>query len=91
LLAGFLMSARLAAGGDLGEEQCGGLFGCRFRLLSDVEIELSQAGGRILLPQVLWDRLYAELMLSLAHSRHIVGNDRLQPGSALPVPARMLH
>jgi hypothetical protein len=72
LLAGFVMNARLTAGGFLREERCGGLFGCRLRLLSGAgaAIELVQHRSRLLVPDVLWDRLYAELTLALAHGRH---------------------
>jgi hypothetical protein len=91
LLAGFLMSARLAAGGELGEERSDGLFSCRFRLLSKAAIELSQDEGRLLLPERLWDRLYAELMLALAHGRNLVGQNPLTHIEGMMPPSRLLH
>jgi hypothetical protein len=91
LLAGFLMSARLTTSSDLGEERSGGLFGCRLRLLDAAEIELSQASGRLLLPRVLWDRLYAELMLALAHGRNLTGRGLLAQSERPVPPSLMLH
>jgi hypothetical protein len=68
LLAGFLLSARLS-GGQLAEEWSGGLLGCRFRLTRE-HVELSQDNRLLLVPSSMWDRLYAELMLAVAHARH---------------------
>jgi hypothetical protein len=72
LLSGFLMNARLAGRSQLGEERCGGVYACRLRLAGG-SIELSQHRSRLVVPDVLWDRLYAELMLALAHGRHRSG------------------
>jgi hypothetical protein len=85
------MSARLAAGGELGDERSDGLFSCRFRLLPKARIELSQDEGRLLLPEVLWDRLFAELMLALAHSRNLVGQNPLAHIERSMPPSRLLH
>jgi hypothetical protein len=68
LLAGFILSARLS-GGQLAEEWSGGLLGCRFRLTRE-RIEISQEGRVLMVPSLIWDRLYAELMLAVAHARH---------------------
>lgn len=68
LLAGFILSARLS-GGQLAEEWSGGMLGCRFQLTRE-HIKLSQEGRFLLVPSLIWDRLYAELMLAVAHARH---------------------
>lgn len=74
LLAGFLMNARLAAMNEgLADERCGGPLGCRLRLTrrnGRPVIELVAADRILHLEQPLWDRLYAELALALAHGRH---------------------
>jgi hypothetical protein len=92
LLAGFLMSARLAHDGELGDERCHGPFGCHLRLINPANIELRQDDSRLLIPQLLWDRLYAELMLVLAHSRNLAGLWHSARGSDLqPSASRLLH
>lgn len=90
LLAGFLLSARLAASGDLAEERSGGPLACRLRLVPGDAIELGQRGRHLFLPRILWDRLYAELMLALAHGRHL-RDAPLLPDSPLTLRARLLH
>lgn len=90
LLSGFLMSARLAARGHLGEERCGGPFACRLRLIGGNAIELSQHRSRLLVPDILWDRLYAELMLALAHGRHRGQQPNLRSGVYASEP-HLLH
>ncbi|GAA4009833.1 hypothetical protein GCM10022280_03610 [Sphingomonas swuensis] len=93
LLAGFLMNARLATRGELADEMCGGLLGCRLRLASDggeAAVELFQHAEALRVPQPFWDRLYAELTLALAHGRHLA-----TAATGGPVPAegfqRLLH
>ena len=92
LLAGFLMNARLTANGMLGEERCGGLFGCRLRLVQTPgdAIELVQHRSRLFVPDILWDRLYAELMLALAHGRHSASRATACLPDAATYP-RLLH
>lgn len=91
LLAGFLMSARLAGGSGLGEERSGGLFGCRLRLVGNASIELVQDRSRLHLPQILWDRLYAELLLALAHGRHLGGCNLIAQDPLRQARPRLLH
>lgn len=74
LLAGFLMSARLSAVGDLADECCNGDYAFHLRLCApggDERVEIDQPGARLLLARAMWDRLYAELQLALAHGRHL--------------------
>jgi hypothetical protein len=74
LLAGFLMSARLSSIGDLADERCNGETPLNMRLCAqggNVRVELNQLGERLLLSRSLWDRLYTELQLTLAHGRHL--------------------
>ncbi|UUR07514.1 hypothetical protein [Sphingomonas glaciei] len=74
LLAGFLMSARLSAVGELADESCTGDTPLRMRLCAQGGanwVEIEQSGTRLLLHRKLWDRLYAELQLALAHGRHL--------------------
>nr|WP_314442242.1 hypothetical protein [uncultured Sphingomonas sp.] len=74
LLASFLMSARLSAIGDLSDECCEGDYPLRMRLGARggaVQVELDQLGERLILPRCLWDRLYAELQLTLSHGRNL--------------------
>lgn len=94
LLAGFVMSARLALAGDLAEEQCGGTLGCRLRLrrgAGETAIELTQGAKPLRVPAPLWDRLYAELMLVLAHGRHLAGARHGGSTTEAKAPARILH
>lgn len=91
LLAAFLLNARLAGGAGLAEEGSAGLFGCRFRLVRGKAVELSQHGRRLLVPDLLWDRLYAELMLAVAHARHLAMPRRYPPSPLPCARARLLH
>jgi len=74
LLVGFLLSARLAnTHEDISDERSNGPFGCRLRLSGrgqDRVIELQQQARPLVISSVLWDRFYAELLLTLAHARH---------------------
>lgn len=74
LLAGFLMSARMSAVGELADEHCNGDYPLTLRLCApdgEERVEIDQPGARLLLPRTLWDRLYTELQLALAHGRHL--------------------
>jgi hypothetical protein len=74
LLAGFLMSARLSTVGELADERCIGDTPLSMRLRAqggEVRVELEQSGERLLVARSLWDRLYTELQLALAHGRHL--------------------
>lgn len=75
VLAGFVMSARLAVPSPLPDEQVDGAFGMRFRLALDpcAALTLRQPHTRVELdiPSPLWDRLYAELCLVSAHAREL--------------------
>lgn len=93
LLAGFLMSARLAAAADLPDECCTGDYPMRLRLCAtgrEVSVELEQVGQRLRLVRPLWDRLYAELQLARAHGRHL-GEAAQAYNSALPEGTRLRH
>lgn len=92
LLAGFLMSARLSAVGELADEQCNGDYPLCMRLSAkggEARIELEQLGERLVVGRKLWDRLYAELQLSLAHGRNQGETGRKSAG-AVP-ERRVLH
>lgn len=87
------MSARLADPAGLPEEGCSGECPVRFRLCFDSgerRVEVDQLGRRLILASGLWDRLYAELQLVLAHGRHV---DRTRPDRALAMTEspRLLH
>lgn len=74
LLAGFLMSARLAKPGELADEGCHGDYPLRLRLGASgnrAVVALAQSGAELLLHSALWDRLYTELLLVVAHGRHL--------------------
>lgn len=74
VLAGYIMSARLAVPHGLPEEHIDGLFGTRFELGLEprAALELSQQGNaRLEIPAPFWDRLYAELCLVAAHAREL--------------------
>jgi hypothetical protein len=93
LLAGFLMSARLSAVGDLADERCHGETPLNMRLCAEggeVRVELDQLGERLLLARSLWDRLYTELQLTLAHGRHL-GQAAPAGGLLLRDGRRLLH
>lgn len=75
LLAGYLMSARLALPTGLPDEIMEqGLVRC-FRLVlePDPHVEVSHAAGQtpFRIPARYWDKLYAELCLVVAHTRHL--------------------
>lgn len=95
LLAGFVMSARLAAiRGGLADERCDGLLPCEFRLVGKgraAVIELRQQAESLAVPQQFWDRLYAELMLALAHGRHLADSARMAPPAEGSGGMRLLH
>ncbi|QIG79680.1 hypothetical protein [Stakelama tenebrarum] len=74
VLAGYVMSARLAVPHGLPNEHVDGNFGASFRL--DLEpcaaICIAEAsGGDVEIPSPFWDRLYAELCLVSAHAREL--------------------
>lgn len=74
LLAAFLMSARVSKVGELAEERCHGDWPLRFRLNAkggEARVELDQLGQCLQLPKSLWDRLYTELQMVLAHGRYL--------------------
>lgn len=74
LLAGFLLTARLASPDEkIAEERSDGPFGCRISLRGNARfasIDIRQAGQSLIVSNLLWDRLYAELLIALAHGRH---------------------
>lgn len=91
VLAGFLMSARVSAVGELSDERCNGEYPFALRLTAaggGVHVELDQLGLRLLLPRMMWDRLYTELQLVLAHGRHLI--EVTPPGGARQSEARRL-
>ena len=72
VLAGFVMSARLAGKGDLPDEHLAGPHGIVLRLVRDpvsaILVE-KPSGPALAIPSGLWDRLFAELCIILAHGR----------------------
>ena len=93
LLAGFLMSARLSKLGELSDERCNGDCPLRLRLSAvggEARIELDQLGQRLVVGRPLWDRVYAELQMVLAHGRHL-GCVAPSSGPALGEGRRLLH
>lgn len=91
LLAAFLLNARLAAGSTLAEEWSAGLFGCRFRLLRGEAVELRQADRYLLVRDLFWDRLFAELTMAAAHARYLSDPGRPMPRRLPTTGARILH
>jgi hypothetical protein len=74
VLAGYIMSARLAVPHPLPEEQIDGTFATRFSLELDPVAALSlgqDRDARLDIPAPFWDRLYAELCLVAAHAREL--------------------
>lgn len=74
VVAGYIMAARLALPDGLPDEVVGGHFAARLRLSHEpaATIEIRQDGGDSLeLPVTLWDKLYAELCLVIAHAREM--------------------
>ncbi len=74
LLAGYIMSARLASGSDLPDEFMDGLYASRFQLVHDAAsaILITQgAGQEFAIEARYWDKLYAELAMVLAHTRDL--------------------
>ena len=75
ILLGFIMSARLAAPGEMLEEEIGGTFPTRFQLdaipAAAVIIDQINDEKPFRLAAPLWDRVYAELCLVCAHAREI--------------------
>jgi hypothetical protein len=73
VLWGFLMSARLAVPDHLPDERIFGTWSATLRLevdpVSRIEIDGNTAGHPVSIPCTLWDRLFAELCLVLAHGR----------------------
>ena len=94
LLAGFLMNARLAGPtGNLADEVCVGPLACRIRLIrrtARTVVELCQGEKILAIPQIFWDRLYAELMLALVHGRHLDSLHAIGP-SLSSAGSRLLH
>ena len=94
LLAGFVLTARLASPDeDIAEERSGGPFGCRISLRGKTRrasIDIRQAGQSLIVSNLLWDRLYAELLIALAHGRH--GNHgAFPPRRDSRAHSRLLH
>jgi hypothetical protein len=74
VLAGYIMSARLAVSHGLPDEHVDGMFRTRFALKIEpcAALALSQSGdARLDIPAPFWDRLYAELCLVTAHAREL--------------------
>ncbi|WP_010161061.1 MULTISPECIES: hypothetical protein [unclassified Sphingomonas] len=73
VLWGFLMSARLAVPGVLPDERIFGTWSATLRLVSEpvsrIELETDRTGPPLWIPCTLWDCLFAELCLILAHGR----------------------
>lgn len=72
ILSGFLMSARLSAPYAMPDEAAEGPFAARFRLncLPDARVVIEPEDSFPLsIDAQLWDRLYAELCLVVAHGR----------------------
>lgn len=92
LLAAFLMSARVAKVGELAEERCHGDWPLVLRLNAkggEVRVELDQLGQRLHLPKAIWDRLYAELQMVLAHGRYL--GQAVPAGFSFAEGRRLLH
>ena len=94
LLAGFLLTARLAnPDEELAEERSDGPFGCTIALRGKTRratIEIRQDGQSLVVSNLLWDRLYAELLIALAHGRHGRHGTFLLRGDSRP-HSRLLH
>lgn len=74
ILSGFIMAARLSAPWPMPDETVEGNFSIRLHLDcgSPVQLWIEQDGGAPLtIGTLLWDRLYAELCLTLAHGREL--------------------
>lgn len=72
LLGGYIMSARLSLPCGLPEESTAGAFAATFELSRgpDAAIVVHQAEGcRFAIPASVWDKLYAELCIVVAHGR----------------------
>ncbi|GAA4032957.1 hypothetical protein GCM10022281_10890 [Sphingomonas rosea] len=93
LLSGFLLSARVAGAGLVAPEEGLGDYPFSLRLTRAGEegvIEIVQGAEKLAVVQPLWDRLYAELLLVLAHGRHLAAPARFQLLEGRPRP-RLLH
>lgn len=82
LLGSYLMSARLALPLGLPDETSQqGLF-CSFRLVLEpaarIEITFGSRGDPFHIPSRYWDKLYAELCLVVAHTRHLGRQTRVR-------------
>ena len=75
VLAGYIMSARLATPHPLPDEHVDGGFAACFRPETDpcAAIRVQQQGSELLLdlPAPFWDRLYADLCIVTAHAREL--------------------
>ena len=75
VLAGYVMSARLAVPHTLPDERVDGAFGSSFALALDpcAALHVRQRANDVPLdiPAPFWDRLYAELCLVVAHAREL--------------------
>ncbi|WP_277968983.1 hypothetical protein [Sphingomonas echinoides] len=73
VLWGFLMSARLAVPGVLPDERILGTWSATLRLevdpVSRIVIDTHRSETPLSIPCTVWDRLFAELCLILAHAR----------------------
>jgi len=75
LLGSYLMSARLSLPCGLPDESMQQGLVCRFSLVvvpaALIEITLGSRGVPFHIPVRYWDKLYAELSLVVAHTRHL--------------------
>jgi hypothetical protein len=93
LLAGFLLNAGLADHGRLADEESQSDWPLRLRLVDEqgrASVVLYQEKRMLAVPDVFWDRLYGELLLVVAHARHMQApaGPAVQPWAP---PARLLH
>jgi hypothetical protein len=81
------MSARLAVPDLLPDERIAGLWAATLRLevdpVSRIEVETDARHPPVSIPCTLWDRLFAELSLVLAHGRATPAAAGMLPGCAL--------
>lgn len=74
ILSAYIMSARLSADRDLAEEVVASAYPLRIQLVhrpSPLLRLLSAEAAPLEIPAPLWDRLYAELNIALAHVREL--------------------
>lgn len=87
ILSGFLMSARLSAPHPMPDEETDTPYAARFHLdcAPDVRVVIEQEERfPLAIDAQLWDRLYAELCLVIAHGRALAHRqDRYNPVGVL--------